>query len=170
MVPVDTMVEMNSAGAVYTSWSDVVAALNLQSGVMICTMESLRNIEGYERLGTQVRDNIARKLSTLGVAYIREELPTDATAKVLLYRQGTPVSELIQLIFTVQSGGMNNAEYIAESLRRLNVMPDPNTVREGIVQAVEGTMQVLSALDDGTYANIDHSSPLSNLIAERTGK
>lgn len=159
----DTMIELTSKEGEFTSWSDVVAALNLQSGVMICTMAALRDIEGYERLGHTVRDNIARKLSTLGIAYIRNELPNEATADVLLYRQGTPVSELIQLIFTVQSGGMNNADHIAESLRRLNVMPDPNTVRAGIMQA-------LSALDDGTFANVDHSTPLANLIAAANKK
>lgn len=131
--------------ATFASWSEVIAAVNVNSGVLVCTMENLRDIEGYGRLGQIVRSNIARKLSTLGLAFMTKELPSDASAEIILYRQGTPVSELIELITTVQGGGMNNAIEIANSLRRLNVVPDPETVRSGILMA-------LSALDDVTVA------------------
>ncbi len=126
----------------FNSWSEVVAAVNLENGVMVCTMENLRDIEGYGRLGQTVRANIAKKLATLGLAFMRKELPAEASADIILYRQGTPVSELIEMIQTVLAGGMNNAPEIAESLRRLNVMPDPESVRQGLEMA-------LTALDTG---------------------
>lgn len=120
----------------FNSWSEVVASVNLSNGVLCVTMETLRDIEGYGRLGQTVRANIARKLSTLGLAFIRAELPSEASAEIILYRQGTPVSELIEMIATVQGGGMNNSAEIAESLRRLNVVPDPEAVRGGLMTAL----------------------------------
>lgn len=130
----------------FHSWSEVVAAVNLSNGVLCVTMETLRDIEGYGRLGQTVRANISRKLSTLGLAFIQEELPAEASADIILYRQGTPVSELIEQITTVQGGGMNNSAEIAESLRRLNVVPDPEAVRTGLMtalHALEGTIETV---------------------------
>ena len=130
----------------FKSWNDVVSALGSNAGVVTCTMEALRDIDGYGRLGVSVRANIERKLGTLGVTTIREELPKDAAAPVVLIRQGTPVSELIETLSILQAGG-GSVQEISVSLRRLNTVPDPASVKASIdvafaaIQACEVMME-----------------------------
>lgn len=112
----------------FKSWTDVVDALESHSGVITCTMESLRDIDGYGRLGGNVREMLTRKLGSLGINTIREELPRDASAIVCLIRSGTPVSELIEVIRMTMAGGGSRQE-TANRLRRLNQVPDPASLK-----------------------------------------
>lgn len=119
----------------FQSWKDIVRALDTHYGVITCTMEALRDIDGYGRLGGTVRQNIHRKLSSLGISTIRQELPTEASAPVILIRQGTPVTELLEIITMTLAGGGVMTD-TAESLRRLNMLPDPKGVRDSINAAI----------------------------------
>lgn len=125
------------------SWTDIVAAVNANNGVMVVTMEVLRDVDGYGRLGSTVRANIARKLSSVGLGYLcGSELPNESTATIILYRLGTPAANLIDALTTAITSG-NSSEETATELRKLNIMPDPEAIREGV-------MIVLHALDNSS--------------------
>lgn len=117
------------------TWSDVVAAVNANNGVIVVMMETLRDIDGYGRLGTTVRHNIQRKLQNIGIGTIRNELPGEGNAPVILFRQGSPVSEVIDVIHTTEAAGTKSFDSAAETLRKVNVMPEPEAVRGFIEQA-----------------------------------
>lgn len=125
------------------SWTDIVTAVNSQNGVAMVTMEVLRDIDGYGRLGSTVRQNIAKKLSAVGIGYMcGDDLPNEASATIILYRLGTPVANLIELVTSTVAGG-KATESAARELRKYNILPDPEAIREGI-------MIVLNALDNTT--------------------
>ena len=123
----------------FKTWNDVVAALDARSGVITCTMEALRDIDGYGRLGGNVRENIARKLGTMGVGTIRTDLPREAADMVVLIRQGTPVSELLEMIEVAMAGG-GSYQDTADKLRRLNSVPDPNSLK-AVVDVAYSSLQ-----------------------------
>lgn len=121
----------------FDSWNDIIAQLSNNNGVIVMTMEALRDIDGYGRLGANVRHNIARKLGSLGVGFLQKELPTEASSHVLLFRLGTPAAQVIEAVQTFDAGGANAVQHAADQLRNINLMPDPNLVRNGIIAALK---------------------------------
>jgi len=119
-----------------STWPEIVDAVIANEGVAIITMETLRDIDGYGRLGGTVRANIKRKLATIGLGTIREELPDSGSAPLLIYRLGTPVSHMIELIKEIQSGNIKDAQYVAGMLRNFNAMPNAYEVREAVTTAL----------------------------------
>lgn len=123
------------------TWTDIVTEVNSNNGVSVVSMETLRDVDGYGRLGSTVRANIARKLASVGLGYLcGTELPNDSSACVILYRLGTPTANLIEAVSSAVAGG-KACEETAFELRKLNIMPDPQALRDGI-------MVVLEALDN----------------------
>lgn len=86
--------EMN----LYPSIEAIDAALQQSNNVMGVSMEQLRDAHGAQRLGNQVRAGIANKLRNLGIAYHPTDLPSYEHIWVLLYKQGTPVENLVKAI------------------------------------------------------------------------
>jgi hypothetical protein len=125
----------------FTNWPEVVSTLEKYDGVTVCTVEALRNIDGYARLGPTVLSTITQKLASLGVATLRP-LPKESSSEVVLYRLGTPVSELIDTLAVASNGG-GQPTTTAASLRRLNVMPDPDVIREGLETAMQALSKTL---------------------------
>lgn len=131
----------------FHTWTDILPALARHDGVITCTVGALRDIDGYGRNGSNVRASIARRLSSLGVATLTEDLPHKATELLVLYKQGTPVSELVETLTRALAGGGSPNE-TAESLRRLNKVPDPESVMAAVdlaknaLEAAEAIMTV----------------------------
>lgn len=133
-----------------STWPEVVEIVNTHGGVAVVTMETLRDIDGYGRLGGTVRANIHRKLSAIGLGTIREELPDSGSAALLVYRLGTPASHLIEMIKEIQSGNSKDALYMADALRNFNEMPNAHEVKEQVRQA----MKCLAGALDNTAAQV----------------
>jgi hypothetical protein len=66
-------------------------ALTLRMGV-------IRDAHGAGRLGVHVRENISKRLRSLGLAHYPHELPGDQNDPVRIYRQGTPMADLIDAV------------------------------------------------------------------------
>lgn len=124
------------------TWTDIVNAINANYGVLVVKMEVLRDIDGYGRLGTTVRTNIQRKLAAIGVGTIGIELPSEGNAPVLLYRLGTPTAEVIEVIHVTEAGGNNTFDLAADTLRKLNMLPEPEKVQECISVAMDALGRV----------------------------
>lgn len=131
----------------FATWFDVIEALKQKSGVITCTMESLRVIDQYGRLGNNVRASIGRKLSGMGISTLTEELPHESGDSVILIRQGLAASELVEVITTaLAGGGATTLDGTAEKLRALNSVPDPASLKAAVdvardaIAAAEGIM------------------------------
>jgi len=118
-----------------TTWNDIITALNSNHGVMTTTVEVLRDLDGYGRLGSTVRTNLLRKLHSMGVDIIRKEIPADASATVVLFRQGTPAAQMIDILRNAEAGSTNALIEAADTMRRINMMPDPDVVKTSIEEA-----------------------------------
>jgi len=118
-----------------STWNDIITALNSNHGVMTTTVETLRDLDGYGRLGSTVRTNLLRKLHSMGVDIIRKEIPADASATVVLFRQGTPAAQMIDVLRDAEAGSANALTEAADTMRRINMMPDPDVVKMSIAEA-----------------------------------
>lgn len=109
-------------------------------------METLRRLEGRQRVGKHILSSIEDKLSTLGLGHLPRELPNRQQQTVLLYRVGTPASALIQ---AVQNGLTESPSTEAfDFLRRINTLPDPDDIvsREEITGEVQDATAAVLAL------------------------
>lgn len=129
-----------------TDWHDLLAAVEETDGIYRVPVETLRRLEGRQRVGKHILSSIEEKLATLGLGHLPTELPNRQQQKVLLYRVGTPASEVVK---AVQDGLTNSPSNEAfDFLRRLNTLPDPEDVvsREEIAGDVQGATEAVLSL------------------------
>lgn len=129
-----------------SDWHELLAAVESNEGVHRVTMETLRRLEGRQRVGKHILSSIEDKLATLGLGHLPRELPNRQQQTVLLYRVGTPASALIQ---AVQNGLTESPSTEAfDFLRRVNTMPDPDDIvsREEITEEVQDATAAVLAL------------------------
>jgi hypothetical protein len=109
-----------------SDWHELLTAVESDEGVFRVTMETLRQLEGRQRVGKHILSSIEDKLRTLGIGHLPKELPNRQQQTVLLYRVGTPASVLVQ---AVQEGLTESPSPEAyQILRRLNTLPNPDDV------------------------------------------
>jgi hypothetical protein len=111
-------------------------------------MGQLREIGGYGRLGTNVRQVLSAKLASLGLGHLPSELPAYQDKQVLLYLYGTPAAEVVS---AVRSEVVDAAE---AALVQLNASRDIERVREATIKAAE-LLTVLSDRCQGCIGPID---------------
>jgi hypothetical protein len=116
-------------------WEELRAAVTDRYGVYRLPMGQLREIGGYGRLGTNVRQVLSAKLASLGLGHLPAELPAYQDKQVLLYQYGTPVAEVISAV---------RSEAAETALVQLNTSRDIERVREASLKAAE----LLSVLSD----------------------
>lgn len=152
---------MNATATIKTQdWHGLLTAVENNSGVYRVTMETLRQLEGRQRVGKHILKEIEEKLRTLGLGHLPQELPNRQQQPVLLFRFGSPASEVIQAVQNVSDPASESAY---RALHRLNSLPDPETVvsRQEIGEAAkDATRAVLDLLlrvngDDSTAAYSD---------------
>lgn len=120
------------------NWEELRAAVTRHYGVYRLSMERLRGIGGYGRLGTNVRQVLSAKLASLGLGHLPAELPAYQDKHLLLYLYGTPAAEVISAL---RSEVVDAAE---TALVQLNASRDGERVREASLKAAE----LLSILSD----------------------
>lgn len=106
-----------------STWADLVKALDEHEGVALVPMETLRRLEGAQRLGVHVLNSIANRLGTLGIGHMPDELPNRQDQSAILYRFGTPASEVISAIRV----GLKSAQDVRNTyhaLYKLNATPE----------------------------------------------
>src|ERR1044072_2955604 len=129
-----------------TDWHELLAAVESTDGVHRVSMETLRRLEGRQRVGKDFLSPIEGKLKTLGLGHLPKELPNRQQQSVLLYRVGTPASELVQ---AVQNGLTESPSSEAfDFLRRLNSLPNPDDVvsKEEIAEDLHDATEAVLAL------------------------
>ncbi|MCI4673643.1 hypothetical protein [Candidatus Mycolicibacterium alkanivorans] len=130
------------------SWEELRVAVTEHYGVYRLPMGHLREIGGYGRLGTNVRQVLSGKLASLGLGHLPAELPAYQDKQVLLYLYGTPAAEVIS---AVRSEVVDAAE---TALVQLNASRDIERVREASLKAAE-LLSVLSDRCQGCIGPLD---------------
>lgn len=136
------------AVALPKNWEELRTAVTGHYGVFRLPMGQLREIGGYGRLGTNVRQVLSAKLAGLGLGHLPAELPAYQDRQVLLYMYGTPAAEVIT---AVRSEAVAAAE---AALVQLNSSRDIERVREATLKAAE-LLSVLSDRCQGCLGPLD---------------
>lgn len=82
------------------SWAEIKEAVEKHGNVVTVTMEELRDASGKDKLGVHVREEIRKTLAGMGLGHIPQELPNYQHEPVRVYKKGTPIGELIDLVLT----------------------------------------------------------------------
>lgn len=113
--------------AAATTWIDLVKAIDASDGVALVPMETLRRLEGAQRLGVHVLKSISDRLATLGLGHMPQNLPNRQDQEAILYRYGTPASDVIVAI----REGLRSVQDVRNTYRalhKLNALPDVEKV------------------------------------------
>jgi hypothetical protein len=94
------------------SWSEIKEKVEKNGNVMTVTMEELRDAHGTAKLGVHVREEISSALAGMGLGHIPEELPNYQHELVRLYKNGTPIGELIATV--LKPGQQNDTKLSAQ--------------------------------------------------------
>lgn len=90
-------------------------------------METLRRLEGAQRLGVHVLSAISGKLSTMGVGHVPVTLPNRQDQDAVLYLNSTSSGELVTAIREgIKDPRTVNKVY--KHMHRLNSAPEPQEV------------------------------------------
>lgn len=132
-----------STNTVVSDWQDLILAVDSNEGIQRVSMATLRQLEGRQRVGKHVLSAIEDKLASLGLGHLPEALPNRQQQSVLLYRVGTPASEVIQAVRQGLTEPVNDTTYTY--LHRMNTLPDPATVvsKEELGATLEQTAKSL---------------------------
>jgi len=82
------------------NWNEIKENVEKRDNVMTVTMDILRDAHGAGKLGVYVRQDIAKKLAGMGLGHVPQSLPNYQHDQVRLYKRGTPVGDLIELVLS----------------------------------------------------------------------
>jgi hypothetical protein len=82
----------------YKTLDDIRQAVEQHQGVLTVGMDELRDAKGAGRLGVHVRAGIRKDLAGLGLGHWPRELPESQDELVRIYKQGSPVADLIDAV------------------------------------------------------------------------
>lgn len=109
------------------TWVELVSAVQANAGVALVPMETLRRLEGAQRLGVHVLKSIGARLGTLGLGHMPNDLPNRQDQDAILYQYGSPASEVISAVRTGLKGA-NAIRSTYQALHRLNAAPEESKV------------------------------------------
>lgn len=131
-----------------TMWPELVQAIDAASGVYQTNMETLRRLEGAQRLGPTVLDAITSRLTEFGIGHLPVVLPVRADDRVLLYRRGTMASEVIRAVTEGLQGSV--ADTAATALRSVNEPAEEAIPAADVAAKATEAMAALRALITAT--------------------
>jgi hypothetical protein len=109
------------------NWTELVDAIRDNDGVTRVPMETLRRLEGAQRLGVHVLTSISARLTTMGVGHMPDALPNRQDQDAILYLNSTSAGELVSAI----REGFRDPRIVKrvyEHMHRLNASPEPSDV------------------------------------------
>lgn len=128
MTTTDTLTEQTPAiRQDVNTWAELVKAIDDHNGIALVPMETLRKLDGAQRLGVHVLKSIGARLGTLGLGHMPDVLPNRQDQDAILYRYGTPASEVVAAV----RNGLSNARDVRNvynALYKLNTLPEVTDV------------------------------------------
>ncbi len=92
------------------SWDEIKQKVEKSGNVVTLTMEELRDAHGAAKLGVNVREEISSTLAGMGLGHVPEELPSYQNEQVRVYKNGTPVGDLIATVLV--PGAQNDSKLV----------------------------------------------------------
>ncbi len=93
-------------------WNEIKEQVESNGNVHTFTMDVLRDANGSGKLGVNVRAEISQALAGIGLGHVPVELPSYQHEQVRLYKRGTPVGQLIEIVLT--PGQQNDAVLVEQ--------------------------------------------------------
>jgi len=87
-------------------WDEIKNQVENSGDIISLTMSDLRDATGKDKLGVHVKAQISKTLAGMGLGHIPQELPSYQHESVRLYKRGTPIGELIEIV--LQPGESND--------------------------------------------------------------
>lgn len=132
------------------NWTELVDVIRANEGVALVPMETLRRLEGAQRLGVHVLASISKRVSTMGVGHIPESLPNRQDQDAVLYLNSTSAGELVS---AVREGVRDSraVKRVYSHLHTLNTCPEPTEVvhREEFASKLSVAAETLMELLEG---------------------
>jgi len=89
-------------------WNSIKQEVENNGNILTVTMEKLREAHGAARLGINIQAQIKNTLAGMGLGHVPQELPSYQHEPVRLYKRGTPVGDIIEMVLT--PGQQNDAK------------------------------------------------------------
>lgn len=81
-----------------SKWDEIKNKVEENDNILTLSMIELRDALGKDKLGVHVRAAISNKLAGMGLGHIPIDLPGSQDELVRLYKRGTPLGELIEIV------------------------------------------------------------------------
>lgn len=103
-------------------WDEIKEQTEKNGNVRTFSMDTLKEAHGAGRLGVNVRAEIDQALAGIGLGHVPTELPSSQNEQVRIYKRGTPVGQLIEMVLApgelndkalVDRVGMQGPDYAA---------------------------------------------------------
>lgn len=88
-----------------STYEDMRTQVAANGGLLVTTMEALRDVHGAGKLGIHVRKAIHDALLAQGLGHLPAELPTYQHEEVRLFRLGTPIADTISAVLHPSEAG-----------------------------------------------------------------
>lgn len=82
------------------SWDRIKARVEAGQGILTVNMIELRDAAGKEKIGPHVKTEITRMIVGMGLGHLPQELPNYHNESVRLYKRGSPLGDLIEMVIT----------------------------------------------------------------------
>ncbi|NEQ97653.1 MAG: hypothetical protein F6K30_13195 [Cyanothece sp. SIO2G6] len=99
-------------------WQQIKEAVESNGNVHTVSMHELRDAAKKDKLGVHIRAEISKTLAGMGLGHLPQDLPSYQHQQVRLYKRGTPVGDLIELVL---APGEQNDRRLKEQLDETTV-------------------------------------------------
>lgn len=98
------------------NWDTIKARVEENQNILTVTMSELRDAAGKDKIGVHVKTEIMRSLAGMGLGHIPQQLPSYQHESVRLYKRGTPIGDIIEIVITPgESNDMKLKEQFQDS-------------------------------------------------------
>lgn len=118
------------------TWDQIKKKVEANDNILTITMIELRDAAGKDKLGVHVRSEISKTLACMGLGHVPKELPPNQHELARLYKRGTPVGELIEMVLSpgeqndskLKQQFSNSSVDYANIIEQIPKLPQPETI------------------------------------------
>jgi hypothetical protein len=96
---------MNRTKQSYHTYQEIRDAVEEDGGLIVTTMEVLRDVHGVGKLGVHVRKGIDDRLGSMGLGHLPYELPSYQHEEVRIYRLGSEIAKVVEAVIRPSAEG-----------------------------------------------------------------
>ena len=89
----------------FNSYENLRQLVDDEGGLVLTTMEALRDVHGVGKLGVHVRKAIHDNLEGQGLGHLPLDLPTYQHEEVRIYKLGSPIAKVVNAVVRPSEAG-----------------------------------------------------------------